>query len=366
MTKKILFLFSLFLFTSCLDQFNFKSEVAKPVLVVEGFISNVSYNDSATLPNDPRYFSIKLKYTSIVSNVYDEIIYDASVRLISDQGLHWNYTPGYTSNASYGNFEYTLSNKNFKAEMGVKYKLQIILSNSETYETDFIGLVEPKPMGELFFEEAEVTTTKFVKGEAQIVKTRGVNLSIRIPESATAANYRWDFLPNWIFIAPMPPATSSVKTCYVSDYYYLRDFILKQNTKGGFVQPLVFIETDYNERIFEEFTLFVRQQVLSDDSFQFWSEIKDQSSTGGLFDSPPYNVKSNFKPKGHTAEVFGFFNVIQESSHRWYFQPRELSYQIDTQIFCPSPPPPPDANYCISCLNISNGIPVNQKPSWWR
>lgn len=362
MTKNIILLIPLIFFTSCLDQFTFKSEEIKPVLVVEGFISNVSYNDSASLPNDPRYFSIKLRYTSIVSNVYDQVIYDASVRLISDDGFHWNYTPEFTNSG----FVYSLKTNDFKAEMGKKYKLQIVLSNSETYETDFIGLVENKPMGELFYEETEVTTVKYTTGEPEIVQVRGINLNIRVPESDTPANYRWDFLPYWIFVAPSPGPTSPIKTCYVSDLYYLRDFILKQNTKGGFVQTLAFIETDYNERIFFEFSLFVRQQVLSDESFQFWSEIKDQSNTGGLFDSPPYNVRTNIKPKGHDGQVFGFFNVIQENSQRWYFTPRELSYQIDTEIACPTAPTPPDANVCINCLAVSNGIPINQKPSWWR
>jgi hypothetical protein len=362
MTKVTVFFLSLFIFISCIDQFNFKNSEVTPSLVVEGFISDISYNESLLLPNDGRYFSIKLKYTSIVKNIHDEIVYDAVVRLISDDGFYWNYTPEYVQ----GNFQYLLKDADFHVESGKKYKIQIILSNGDSYESDFQGIEEARPIGDISFEETVETKPKFILGEMQLVTVKGINVYIDIPKSDTPTNYRWDLLPSWIFVAPNASELSPYKTCWVTGQYYLRDFILANKTRGGYKEKLAFIETSSNERIAFELTLFVRQHVINDQTFQFWSEIKDQTTAPGLFDSPPYNVSTNIKPIGHDTKVYGFFGVHQESSRRWYFTPNELSYTVSFQVTCDPRPPPFDSNVCLNCMAVSNGDPINQKPNWWR
>ena len=362
MIKLVVFLFSVIVFTSCIEQYNFKNTEVKPVLVVEGFISDVSYNESLLLPNDGRYFGIKLKYTSIVTNKYDEVIEDATVRLISDDGFYWNYSPEYLSDG----FQYLLKDDNFHAEQGKKYKLQVVLSNGENYESEFQAIEEVQAIGDISFEETEITTTKYISDELELVTIKGINIFVTIPETENPNNYRWDVLPSWVFIAPYASDASPVKTCWVTDKYYLRDFTLAKDSKGGYKQKIATIETSANERLGFEFTLFIRQQILNDETYLFWSEIKDQTNAAGLFDPPPYNVGTNMKAKGHEAEVYGFFGVTQESSKRWYFTRADLSYTVDFDIFCPSPAPPFDANYCLNCMAVSTGIPINTKPSWWR
>jgi len=362
MTKLVAFLFSLFIFTSCIEQYNFENTEVKPVLVVEGFISDISFNESLLLPYDGRFFGIKLKYTSIVTNKYDEVIEDATVRLISDDGFYWNYSPEYLSDG----FQYLLKDPDFHTEQGKMYKIQIVLSNGETYESDYQAIEEVRPIGEISFEETEITTTKYISDELELVTIKGIDIFVTIPESENTYNYRWDVLPSWVFVAPYASEESPVKTCWVTDNYYLRDFTLAKESKGGYKQKIAFLETSANERIGFEFTLFIRQQVLNDETFMFWNEIKDQTNAAGLFDPPPYNVRTNMKAKGHDAEVYGFFGVRQESAKRWYFTRADLSYEVDFDIYCISPPPPFEANYCLNCMAVTAGTPTNTKPSWWR
>jgi len=362
MTRVAVLILSIILFTSCIEQFDFKNTEVKPALVVEGFISDVSYNESFLLPNDARYFGVKLKYTSIVTNKYDEVVYDATVRLISEDGFYWNYSPEYVD----GTFQYLLKDRNFHVEIGKKYKIQIVLANGDTYESDFTGMEAAQPMGDISFEETEMTTTKYIMGELELVNVSGIDVFITIPETENPSNYRWDIMPSWMFIAPNASEASPYKTCYVTGLYYLRDFVLAKNTRGGYKQKIAFIETTGNERIGFELTLFVRQHIINDETFQFWSEIKDQTTAAGLFDSPPYNVGTNIKPKGHDGEVYGFFGVHQESSQRWWFTSNQLTYNVSFNVFCDPRPPPFDSNVCINCMAVSNGIPKNQKPSWWR
>jgi hypothetical protein len=361
MTKAFFFVLSFFFVNSCIEPYNFDNTDVKPVLVVEGFISDISYNESKLLPYDARYFSIKLKYTSIVTNKYDEVIDDATVRLISDNGFYWNYTPTFFE----GSFQYVLMDNDFHAEKGIQYKVQIILKNGDTYESDFQEITDARPMGDISYEETSITTTKFISGEVELVTIKGINVFLTIPELEIPTNYRFDVLPSWVFVAPYAPEESPVKTCWVTDKYYLRDFTLAKESTGGYKQKVAFIETSSNERIGFELTLFVRQQVLNEETYLFWNEIKDQSNAVGLFDPPPYNVRSNIKPKGHDAAAYGFFSVTRESAKRWYFSSSELSYNVDFDIYCP-PSVPFDANYCLNCMAVSLGIPTNTKPSWWR
>jgi len=330
MTRVAVLFFLIILVTSCIEPFDFKNTEVKPALVVEGFISDISYNESLLLPNDGRYFGIKLKYTSIVTNKHDEIVYDATVRLISDDGFYWNYSPEYID----GSLQYLLKDDDFHVETGKKYKIQIILGNGDTYESDFEGMEMAQPMGDISFEETEMTTTKYIMGELELVTVSGIDVFINIPETEIASNYRWDIMPSWIFIAPNAGENSPFKTCYVKGAYYLRDFVLAKNSKGGYKQKLAFIETTGNERIAFELSLFIRQHIINDKTFQFWSEIKDQTTAAGLFDSPPYNVGTNIKPKGHSGEVYGYFGIHQESSKRWYFTPNELTYSVSFSVYC--------------------------------
>jgi hypothetical protein len=337
--------------------------VLEPQLVVEGYISNLSYTDYQNYPTDPRYFWVKLRKTSIVSNVLDEFITDATVSLISEQGLHWNYQLRYQPT---GEPLYILQDDDFKAQQDVGYKLQVILSNGEFYETPYQYLPQASLMGDLSYRETTKNLIKYIKGEQELVTVQGVDLSIDLPPSTDIKNYRWDFLASYIFIAPNAQETSPFKTCWVTDVNYLKQFeLLKHRGEGG-TYNLAFIETATNERLAHELTLFVRLQVLSDEAYLFWSEIEDQLNTGGLFDAPPHNVRTNIIAKGHNKKAFGFFYLIHEDAKRWYITPDDLTYPIDFPINCSDPMVPFDANVCINCFAVSNGDPNNLKPMWWR
>ena len=52
--------------------------------------------------------------------------------------------------------------------------------------------------------------------------------------------------------------------------------------------------TELNERILEEFSLLINQYSMTEEYYYFWKEMQQLNQDGGIFDSPPYNLKTNF------------------------------------------------------------------------
>lgn len=57
----LLLLYSL-LAGSCIEPFTFEVKNEEPPLVIESYISDVSYNESLQYPSDGRYFTTKLSF----------------------------------------------------------------------------------------------------------------------------------------------------------------------------------------------------------------------------------------------------------------------------------------------------------------
>lgn len=360
MLRRFILYLLIMAFSGCIEPYQFVIQDESPVLVVEGFISDVSYKDAIQYPSDGRYFSVKLSYTSDVTNRRGEPITDASVSLVSDGGDVWFYTsmdPG----------EYLLLDQEFSAESGKKYKLNIELSNGEFYESEWQMLPEDdqKPIGQVSFEETDRLTYKYVAGEKVVRTVQGINVYIDLPVNSgdNSILYRWDFEPIWIFEAPLFPAVNRV--CWVASHTYLNDYVLQEDFVGGYKKQLFFIETENNERLLWDFSLLIRQFTIDTAYHQFLTDIKTQTSSG-LNDALPYNLETNISG-GENNTVDGYFAVVREKATRWYFNQSQLSYPLENNIkkFCEDPLSD-KGPLCWDCLAYGNGIASTHKPAWWR
>ena len=364
-----LLIFSIFFLFSCVEYYEFEIENAASSLVVEGFISDQSYNATKLYPSDGRRFSIKLRETSRVANIHDKAITDAIVSLVDSEG-------GVVSYVESPNFPgtYFLNNDNFSAKEGYQYKLVITITDDEVYETNWqeTPSVKVAEMGEVCFEEVEKKVYRWRIDEYVLELEKGVDISIDLPLnfSDEPIYYRWKYNPTWVYIAPLASVAQPDYKCWATNELYLSSYTLKMDEVGGYLNDLVYMSLYRNERVFEEFSLLVTQQVISEDEFYFWNEMKVQTQRGGLFDAPPYNLKSNLHhTTDSTKKVSGHFGVIKETAVRWNFNIDDLSYKTDNYlrgdclvIYGRAPDPAPE---CNSCLLYSNGVATNIKPDWW-
>lgn len=351
---------------SCIEPYEFVVEDNEPRLVVEGYISNVSFNESLGFPSDGRYFVVQLRYTSDVTNRKGNVPVNATILLEDKLGQQWAYTE---SSVEPG--KHILMWEDFEAVEGRAYKLKLILANEEIYESDWQKLPPPAPVGEISFEEVEKQVYR-IKLREQVIETiKGIKVYVDVPENEAGAPlyYRWSFEPTWIYIAPLARTIQSDDKCWISSKLYLAESVIQKDNRGGYRKELFFMETIRNERIFEKFSLLVVQQSLTEENYHFWKELQEQVKNKGTFETPPFNLQTNIKAVNHDKKASGFFGVLNESASRWYFDKEDLSYDVENTlradcavIYGPGGP----AESCVSCLEYPKGDATTSKPFWWE
>ena len=364
---------------SCIEPYTFVIPDNLPSLVVEGYISDKSFNDTRAYPSDGRYFKIRLTNTGDVTNALPKPVTDATVKLISDE-KEWTYQPSGTEPGVY-----QLYDAAFKAVPGFKYRIQII-TEDEVYESTMEGLSETQvpPIGTVDFIETESEKYVVEAGEnvLRTIKEIEAFISLKPNASGEPIYYRWKFNPMWVYVAPLSPSvTRPGHTCWVTSKDYMRNFALQIDQSGGYDKPLFRVPTLRNERLLDDFSVLIEQLAMDEDSYFFWKEMYDQNEGNILVDKPPYNLQSNMRSLSGQKKVVGFFSVFQEQATRWYFNVGQLSYSVENTFKkgcetnygppvrgdCPEEPSPAFAACeCKYCLRYSFGEATNIRPSWWR
>lgn len=357
------------LFTWCIEPYNFKIENSGPGIVVEAYISDVSFNESKNYPSDGRYFEVKLSETSGVTNIINEPVQGAFIFLSDDSDNTWYYTEDYSLPGIY-----YLRDDVFKAVEGVAYKMTLILPNGETYESALEKLPPTKPdqIGEISFRETKKLEFSIKANEKTISEINAIDISIDIPKNKSSYTLfnKWIVAPTWVYEAPFTIPSDPVHKCWINDPFYLNDYQLNEVINGNYQQYLTYIQTTANEKVYKKLSLLVTQFTITSDYYNFWKELKLQSKRGQLFDPPPFNLKTNFKNTNGEKIVTGYFGVVFEQATRWYFLKDQLSYPVidNTKEQCEintDQPDPEGGPSCYDCLFYNPGVPSNLKPEWW-
>ena len=365
---------------SCIEPYKFVIPDNVNALVVEGFVSDQSFNETLTYPSDGRYFSIRLTSTSDVTNVSPTPVADAAIKLISDSDGEWPYELSVTDPGLY-----ELHDQSFEALPGVSYKIRIILED-EVYESSWEAMpdTEVPPIGTVGFAETESQKYVFEAGESVLrtIKEIKTHISVNENTSGEPIYYRWKFNPMWVYIAPLSPSQARPGyICWVTSKDYLNTFATQIDNYGGYDKELFSVPTLRNERILDDLSVLVQQFAMTESNYFFWKEMYDQNEGNVLVDKPPFNLQSNIQSLSGEKKAVGFFGVVKEQATRWYFNRNELSYQVENTFKkgcetnygppirgdCPEEPNPAFAACeCKYCLRYSFGNATNIKPSWWR
>ncbi|AWV98760.1 DUF4249 family protein [Arcticibacterium luteifluviistationis] len=367
--KKYWFLVIAVGFTSCLEKYDFNVLNLNEGLVVEGSISNISFDASKSFPSNGRYFKVELSKTSDVTNQRDEKVNGAVVKIKTSQGQEFVYT-----DSGLGDGFYYLNEDLFEANANAEYQLEILLEDGQLIESDWEALpAGENEIGDFEYSEAIRENYVFEAGEKVIGTEKGLKVSLNVPNDNLDANQlvKWSFDPLWTFTAAMVPSDSPIRKCWVSSDQYLKNVVLGKFKKGGFEQELFFMETAGNWRLYDYFSVLVHQEKLSPGYYQFWKDLEAQGDKGGLFDQPPFGLNTNFTNTNGPWTVNGYFGVVNESTVRWTFNPKELSYVIEDDLydFClengqndPRLPP----GQCYDCRAHTLGTAENTAPFWWE
>lgn len=363
MFKNIRFALVMLMVVGCVETYQFRITDTDPGIVVEATLSDKSFNDTKNYPSDGRYFTVKVSKTGDVINTRPKMVSYATVVLASDQGGEWLFVEEDPINKP---GIYQLFDDDFKAVQGVRYKLTVTTPDDAIIESDWQQMPDNAPaIGPVSF--SETSTERIILDGVRDIK--GVTSKVALPknESGSTIHYRWKFLPTWLFDAPLASTTDAmIKFCWATTTNYLRDYTMLADDEGGYSKDLFFVEIEGNERILNEFSVLIEQQVMNEDYYFFWKEMQDLNQPDGVFATPPFNLKSNLTAS--KGKVYGYFGVVREQAVRWYFNRTDLSYNVpnwlpeECQRECgPGCPPPP----CFNCLRYEGGDVTNIRPTWW-
>lgn len=371
----------LLLLTACLEPFEFNRNNLDPQLVIEAYISDMSYNESLQAPSNGRYFIVKLRFSQPVDKLQGERITPfADIKIIDDVGNEWLY---YENTREWGT--YVLPDKDFKACNDRMYKLQItthdeIISGGEiVYESSWEELpsATPDPVEEIWFEEDERKTYFYPAGEREVGDEKIIKVFTSIPENSDGQvrYYKWHYAPMWVYEASLATGEelSPFKKCWITSPLYLKDYTLEEDVVGGVDKELFTLDVVENRRVFNNFSVLILQQKVSKDYFYFNELTQEQSKPNGIFDPPPANLPGNFSClTDPTKKPVGYFGVVNESAKRWYFNKDDLSYYVENflrrecLVRYNRPEDPPDyAPECLNCLENTDGDATLTQPSWW-
>ena len=348
----------------CIEPYEFVIHERSPGVAVEAMISDKSFNETLTYPSDGRYFTVKLSETGDVTNSRPVGINGAMIAILASDGSIWSYTET-------GNGLYAVIDKDFKAHPGIRYKLRISLPDEQVIESEWVSLplVPPPPMGDVSFSEVSKDMYVMESNKWVVRNIAGVETKISVPRSAVGESlyYRWTFDPIWIYKAPLASVSEPGYICWATDPNYLNTFALQSDRTGGYEKELFFFRTIRNERIYEKLSVLVTQYAMTPEYFSFWEEMKSRNEGSKLKDTPPFNLKTNYSSSSETR-VSGFFGVVREQAHRWWFLKNELSYPVENMLKedCLANFGGPPAEECLDCRDYSFGQALNVKPEWWE
>lgn len=364
----------LLLFTACVEPFDFDRNNSDPQLVIEAYVSDVSYSESLNAPSNGRYFEVKLKWSRpVASNVLDSITPFADVRLIDDENNEWQY---HENTSDWGT--YIMFDPEFKACEDRQYKLQITLRDDEVYESNWESLPASKvpPVENIWFKEDDIKVYYYPAGEEKIRSEPVMDVYTELPPNPEGEErfYKWEFTPRWVYEAPLATGPFAPwKTCWVTDPGYLDEYALQDDYVGGVEKKLFRMRINRNERFYVLFSVLVSQQSVSRDFYFFNQLMAEQTQPNGIFDSPPANLPGNITCITDPSKTpIGYFGVVSESHRRWYFHKDELSYFVEDNSLAeclarynrPQDDPDP-APECLACTAYTNGDARLTRPDWW-
>lgn len=168
-------------------------------------------------------------------------------------------------------------------------------------------------------------------------ETKGIQISLDTEDpSGNSIYYRWNYIETYEVHAPFPSnwyyvgnnrvafRHEGIDTCYATDT--LRSVMIK-NTRNMeadkiVAEPIRFIPA-YSHLLCYKYTILVQQFSLSEESYQYWQNVKNTSEAqGSLSDVQPGSVPGNITSINNPDEiVLGYFEACSVDEKRIKFTP---------------------------------------------
>ena len=309
-TYVIIFLAALgLLVQSCVEPYEFETEVFDSALVVEGTITNEEINQK-----------IMISTTYKLEENGPAPLTGAMVSVKDNTGTTYNF-----QESSPGIY---LSSELFKAETGRSYQLEFVTSNGKRYGSDPVQLSGSTIIEDIFAQRVE--TLEGNSGIEIRVNGRGTQ--------GSSGYYRYEYEETYKIVSPffksqdiildqngnvgLVPKSKEEFTCFKTETS--RNIVIsntntlsEDNVRG---ELLRFIRKD-NPIFAHRYSILVKQYVISREAYSFYQTLKDLSESESLFSQiqPGYLSGNIYSLDNENENVLGFFSVSAVTEKRAYF-----------------------------------------------
>lgn len=305
------YFFPLFIFFSCISEFDPKVENETPKLTVDGLITD-----------QPGPHKVTLRYSTPYVN--DETVFfrfedGADVTILDELGNEVNLV--YTKAGEY------LTDPNFVGKVGSSYTLKIELPDGRLYQS-FPEELRSVPPIDTVYTSYEEFSGSFLRGEFSVF----MNF---VDPASTKDFYQW----NWthynsekycrIFTSQeygVYIATQCCDSCWsivecnscinlLSDNFY----------NGSKVTGVPILKVPYDSK--EPYFVQIRLKSITESAYNFWKSVSEQiGNSGGIFDKPPLTIKGNiFNAVNPDEQILGYFGASAISEKPIYIARDHIS-----------------------------------------
>lgn len=343
-TNNILGLFYLLLlFSNCVEEFNPEAQDYENLLVVDAFLSDSDEPFTVTLS---RSFPIDTSQFIPESG--------ATVRLSSESGEVYNLL----ETESPGNYQFA---GHIATQVGQSYKLSILARSGNQYESSSV-IMRKTP-------EIDSITYRFEEQQTAGLKGMQVYANTHDPDN-NSWYYRWEWDETWDFIMPydsyliweddmIKQRFDRLYRCWKYGSSTSIDISSSKNLIEDRISdfPLHYVSTE-TDRLGSKYSLLVRQYALSEESYNYWKELKGATeSLGTLFDPQPSIVYGNIQNINDPNEiVLGYFDASTVSEERIFIRRGELPLGVRVPNFF---------KHCTDSIVSEYQIPEMIDNYWW-
>jgi hypothetical protein len=322
-----LIVISLFILSSCIEEYTNSPNLKAEVLIVDGLITNQLEADT-----------IEVSYSkSIGTNAEISPVIGCKIQVIVDGGLAYDLRE-----AIEGKY-YTP--KNLRGQGGKNYQLKIITPNGEVYVSTVEKMLKVPPIQKVYdaFDQKAILNSTGTKYRA----ANNVYLNVQDPASENN-NYFWRYRffeklevcktcehgylypdgltcfredPNVFVPNPLPPFYDYFcdGNCWDIIYGKTVNIFSDVNTNGQVIKGQLIAQIpffSYTNGVVIE----IKQYNLSTEGYRFYRLLDLQGQkTGSLTDAPPSAIVGNIRNINKSSEVVvGFFGATEVSIYNYY------------------------------------------------
>ncbi len=219
-------------------------------------------------------------------------------------------------------------------DISQNYRLSISLSNGKTYESDWQRFSLSPPID---------SVTYTLNGRD------GIQIYVHTHDPAGQTRfYKWTFEETWEYRTPLNslyeiidsnvvPRKELINQCWSHNNATHINLFTTAALSQDLVRshPITYVPANTN-RLLLGYSIIVRQQALTREGYDYWTELaRNNETNGSIFDPFPSQLSGNIRSVSHPKEkAFGFFSGGVTQSQRIfvreYLGRYPQCYEIDT------------------------------------